>query len=190
LFKTFIVGMFLGVFGGGSALYFLPIVDIVREQSIIRVMPNGGNVELFHANLPTDRIMVGAPGQRAPLPAGLDWPNGELLANSRTELFKIRNSRDIVVGVASRVAASNEDGDLIEWVMHLPARGSMYALMQTELNEDGDRVGQLRAGTREFTDLVGQVREKWVVGAMDDDDAPAGRVELQARLVSVAAEES
>jgi hypothetical protein len=189
LFKTFIAGIFLGVLGGGAALYFLPAVDLVREQSVIRVMPNGGNVELFHANLPIDRIMVGAPGQQSPLPDGLDWPDEGLLANSRTELFKIRNSRDIVVGVASRVAASNKDGDQIEWVMHLPARGSIYALMQTELNENGDRVGQLRAGTREFTDLVGLVRETWIVDAMGDDDAPAGRVELQARFVSVAEEE-
>ncbi|MGI9271163.1 MAG: hypothetical protein ACR2QT_05265 [Woeseiaceae bacterium] len=186
MFKTFVIGIFLGVVAGGAALYFLSPVDQVREHSIISVLPNGGNSEEFHANVPTDRIMVGAPGQQTPLPAGLDWPSDELLADSRTELFKIRNSRDAVVGVASRIAASNENGDLIEWVLHLPARGSAYVLMRPNLTESGDRVGELRAGTHEFADLAGQIREKWVADTSDAEDAPAGRIELQARFVSTA----
>lgn len=129
--------------------------------------------------------MVGAAGQQTPLPAGLEWPGDELLANSRIELFKIRNSHDAVVGVASRIAASDENGNLIEWVLHLPARGSAYVLMRPELTERDDRVGELRAGTHEFADLVGQISEKWIADTSGADDAPAGRIELQTRFVSI-----
>lgn len=184
MFKTFIVGIFLGVVGGGAGLYFLSPVDQVREHSIISVMPNGGNSEMFHANVPTDRIVIGAPAQQTPLPAGLNWPSDELLANSRTELFKIRNSRDAVVGVASRIAASGENGDVIEWVLHLPARGSAYVLMQPEQTERGDRVGELRTGTREFADLIGHMNEKWIADTTGVEDAPAGRIELRSSFVS------
>ena len=186
LFKTFISGIFLGVALGVAALYFLPPIDQVREHSIIRVTPNGGNSEVFHANVPTDRIVIGAADQQSPLPAGLDWPSDEVFADSRTELFKIRNSRDAVVGVASRIAASSENGEIIEWVLHLPARGSAYVLMQPELTERGDRVGELRAGTREFSNRIGRVSEKWIADTTGAEDAPAGRIELHSSFVSIA----
>lgn len=186
MFKTFIAGIILGVAGGGAALWFLSPVDQVREHSIISVMPNGGNSEAFHANIPTDRIMIGAPGQANPLPAGLRWPDDVLLAEARAELFKIRNSRDAVVGVASRIAASNENGDIVEWVLHLPARGSAYVAMNPALTERGDRIGVLRAGTREFADLAGRLREKWIADTSGNDAAPTGRIELQAMFVSTA----
>lgn len=128
--------------------------------------------------------MIGAADQENALPAGLQWPADALLADARTELFKIRNSRDAVVGVASRIAASDENGDLVEWVLHLPARGSAYVAMNPGLTEQGDRIGVLRAGTREFADLVGRLSEKWIADTTGNDDAPAGRIELQAMFVS------
>ena len=189
LFKTFIAGIVLGVVAGGAVLYFVPPVNQIREQSIISVTPNGGNIEIFHANVPTDRILIGAPAQESPLPAGLEWPMDDMLAGARTELFKIRNSKDAVVGVASRIAASNQNGDLIEWVLHLPARGSAYLLMQTEIAEDGYRVGNLRSGTREYEGLIGRISEHWIAGTSDDEDAPVGKIELRTSFVSVDEEE-
>ena len=47
---------------------------------------------------------------------------------------------------------------------------------------DGRRTGSLRAGTREFSDLVGRVSESWV--ADSSDGVNAGRIELQAAFVS------
>lgn len=146
---------------------------------MIVVTPNGGNTEAFHVNVPIDRIMVGAPGQPTPLPAGLEWPGDEYLASIRAELFKIRNGKDAVIGIASRVAASNKDlGDVIEWVLHFPARGSVYVMMQPEAIEGGYRVGELRAGTREFSKLNGQVTERWIADTSDSEDTAAGRIEL------------
>ena len=65
--KTLIFGFLLGIVGTIAAVYYLPVVDQHRESSIITVAPNGGNTELFYMNIPTDRIMVGAPNQVEPL---------------------------------------------------------------------------------------------------------------------------
>jgi hypothetical protein len=121
MLKTFIAGILLGVVATGAALYSFPAVNQVREHSLIVVHPNQGNTESFHVNVPMDRIMIGAPEQKASLPAGLEWPGDEQFADMRAELFKIRNGKDVVIGVASRIAASHEEsGDIIEWV--LPGR--------------------------------------------------------------------
>ena len=179
MFKTFIAGILLGVAGAAAALYYIPVVDQSREESMIVVHPNHGNTETFHINIPTDRIVVGAPGQPEPLPAGLEWPDDLQFAATRTEVFKFRNSKDAVVGVASRIAANDEvSGEIIEWVLHLPARGSAYVVMDPQPREDGYRVGDLATGTREFSMLVGRVTERWVESTSDFDDGMQGRIEI------------
>lgn len=185
MFRTFIVGILLGIAAAGAALYYFPVVNQSRENSLIVVHPNQGNTESFHINVPMDRIMIGASAQPNPLPAGLEWPADEQFADTRAELFKIRNAKDAVVGVASRVAASHaESGDIVEWVLHLPARGSVFLNMQTEPSEAGYRIGELRRGTREFSVLQGHVTERWVADTSGFEDAPAGRIELITALVS------
>jgi hypothetical protein len=190
LLKTFLVGIFLGTAVGAAGLYFVPLVEQERERSIIDVSPNGGNKEVFHANIPDDRIMIGAANQSTPVPLGLAWPGDELLANTRTELFKIRNADDIVVGVASRIAANIEGAEIVEWTLHLPARGSVYVLMRPRGLEDSLRIGDLRAGTREFSSWVGEVSERWVADSTGAEYAPAGRIELITKFVAVVEDES
>lgn len=179
--------MVLGVAAAVAALAYVPFVDQHRERSIISVLPNGGNTEIFHVNVPSDRIMTGAPAQPSPVPPDLEWPEDLRLAGTRAEVFKLRNSRDVVVGVASRVAAvDSAAGDIIEWTLHLPARGSAYVTMQPNTVEGGYREGVLRAGTREFGALDGKVRERWI-GAADDPGttSPSGRIELTTTFVSI-----
>lgn len=189
MFKTFIAGILLGVAGAAAALYGIPAVDQVREQSMIVVHPNQGNTETFHINVPTDRIMVGAQGLVEPLPAGLDWPGDRQFAATRAEIFKIRNGKDAVVGVASRIAASDEvSGEVIEWVLHLPARGSVYVIMDPQSREGGYRAGDLVTGTREFATLTGSVTERWVDDATNFDDATQGRIEIITAFVGRAME--
>lgn len=190
LLKTFTIGIFLGAAACAAGLYFVPLVDQARERSIIDVTPNGGNKEVFHANIPDDLIMIGAADQVPAVPAGLAWSSDELLANTRAELFKIRNADDTVVGVASRIAAASEDGQAVEWVLHLPARGSIYVLMQPKAEEETVRLGNLRAGTREFSGWMGAISEQWVADSSDSEYAPAGRIELTTRFVAVAEDES
>lgn len=179
------IGVLLGITAAAGALYAFPAVDQAREASIVKVAPNGGNVEEFRINIPMDRIMVGAPDQPDPLPAGLDWPGDAALAGIRTEMFKIRNARDAVVGVAVRNAASGDQGNIIDWVLHLPARGSVFINMEPAVREGGYRIGRFRTGSREFAPLNGYMTERWVANSdpREEDDAPLGRIELVATYV-------
>ena len=185
MLKTLIFGFLLGIVGTVAAAYYVPVVDQYRESSIISVAPNGGNTESFRINIPTDRIMVGAPMQAEPLPPGLLWPNQELFDGIRVELFKVRNADDTVIGVASRmVAESDQIEDSVEWVLHLPARGTFYVTMPAQPADGGRRIGSLRAGTREFRPMQGEVSERWVENTYDDDpDAPDGHIEIVTSLV-------
>lgn len=166
-----------------GALYAVPIVKQHREISYVTVAPNGGNRESFHINIPVDRIMVGTAGQASGLPVGMEWPQDEILASFGAEIFKIRNSRDVVIGVASRTAASEDDVDIIDWIVHLPARGSLFVKMDAVPQEGGQRTGSLRAGTHEFETLTGFIVERWVPDTSSGEDAPDGRIELHAMYV-------
>jgi hypothetical protein len=185
MLKTVILGFILGIVGTVAAAYYVPVVDQHRESSVIAVAPNGGNTESFRINIPTDRIMVGAPKQAEPLPPGLDWPADEFFDGVRVELFKLRNSADAVIGVASRmVADSDAIEDSVEWVLHLPARGTFYVAMPVQTADESRRVGTLRAGTREFSPMQGTVSERWVAITDNDDiDAPDGYIELETSFV-------
>ncbi len=186
MLKTFVIGIFLGLLAAAGALYGYS-VDQVREASIIAVTPNGGNVESFHINVPVDRIMIGAPGQTGALPDGLDWPADEVLADVRAEMFKIRNARDTVIGVAVRTAAKSGDENIIDWVLHLPARGSVFVNMDVTPREGGYRLGKIRSGSREFAPLHGFMTERWVANDSGDEEAPAGHIELVATYVGESA---
>ena len=183
MLKTFAIGILLGVVAAAALLRVYPLVDQVREPSIVSVAANGGNVESFHIKVPMDRIMVGAPDRDPPLPAGLEWPSDPLLDDVRIELFKIRNARDTVVGVAARTAASGGPTQVIDWVLHLPARGSVYVNMSPDPVEGGFRVGDLSAGSREFSLLGGSMTEHWQPDRSGDEDAPTGRIELVTKFV-------
>jgi len=185
MLKTLIFGFFLGLVGTVTAAYYVPVVDQYRESSVIVVAPNGGNTESFRINIPTDRIMVGAPKQAQPLPPGLHWPADKLFDGVRVELFKVRNTLDAIVGVASRmVAESDAIEDSVEWVVHIPARGTFYVPMPAQPADGVRRVGTLRAGTREFGPMQGKVSERWVPNTDNDDiDAPDGYIELETSFV-------
>lgn len=178
MLKTFIVGILLGCAAAAAALYAYPVVDQQREASIVSVAANGRNIESFHVNVPMDRIMVGAPGQQQPLPTGMEWPVDQMFQDVRVELFKVRNARDIVVGVAARTAAKKDSVDVIEWVLHVPARGSVFVNMRPGVLDGGFRLGEFRAGSREFGPLSGSMKERWVPDTSGEEDAPAGRIEL------------
>ena len=183
MLKTFFLGLLLGIAIVAGALYAFPAVDQVRESSVVTVAPNGGNMESFHINVPMDRIMIGVPGQASSVPAGLDWPEDEMLADVRAEMFKIRNARDAVVGVAVRASGKNEDQDVIDWVLHLPARGSLFVNMDIAPREGGFRLGRIRSGSREFAPLNGFMTERWVANTSTEEDAPTGQIELMATYV-------
>jgi hypothetical protein len=185
VFKTFIFGIVSGVVIAAGLLYFVPVVDQHREASLISVQANGGNTESFHANLPHDRIMVGAAGVDS-IPASLQWPQAEVLGDTQVEVFKIRNRNDVVVGVASRISGTGTaSGSVVEWALHLPARGTLYANLQPQPDAAGRRSGRLRAGTREFAAMKGSVNERFVgPDAVQDGEVDfEGRIELVTALI-------
>ena len=183
MFRTFLIGIVLGLAAAAGALYAIPVVDQHREASIVAVAPNGGNAESFHINIPMDRVVVGAPGQAEPLPPGLEWPDVEVLEGVRTELFKLRNANDIVVGVAVRTAIQRDGGSVIDWALHLPARGSLFIGMEPAPRDGGFRIGQIRLGSREFAELSGVLTERWAADSSKEEDAPLGRIELRAAYI-------
>lgn len=185
MFKTFIVGIISGVAIAASLLYFVPVVDQHREASLVSVQANGGNTELFHVNLPQDRIVAGAAGRDA-IPASLQWPEAAVLGDTHVELFKIRNHNDVVVGVASRISGTGTvSGSVLEWTLHLPARGTLHANMQPQPDDSGRRVGRLRAATREFAGMTGSINERHLSPAATQDGEAdfEGRIELVTALV-------
>jgi hypothetical protein len=176
--------MVLGVLGTGALAWYVPVVDLHRERSLVSVMPNGGNVETFQINLPRDRILVGLPNADNSIPAGLDWPAEVLASDAMAEMFKIRDANNTVIGVGSRLASSTETaGPFIEWALHLPARGTMYIQMEVTPSEDGVRNGELLSGTRNFEVLTGTFRESFVAADGSDPDLQ-GQIQLQAALVA------
>jgi len=182
LLKTFIFGIVLGIAAAAAALY-LYRVDLVRETSVATVAPNGGSIETLHIDLPADRIMLGAAAQSIAVPASLQWPDDEVLANIEAEIFKVRDSRNTVIGVASRTQAKEDEFTSVDWVVHLPARGSIFATLDSTEVETGVRNGLFAAGSREFDSLRGRFSERITTGVSGEDGSPTGRIELTAIYV-------
>lgn len=184
MFKTFLVGVLLGIAAAAGALYAVPLVDQQREISYITVAPNGGNRETFHINIPDDRVMAGTAGESSGVPAGLEWPTDEIFSGVSAEMFKLRNERDVVIGVAARTVAIEDTSQSIEWLVHIPARGSFFLNMDVASGEAGYRDGRLLGGTQEFQKLRGSVAERWLPDASGEEDAPDGRIELLASYIA------
>ena len=186
MIKTFLFGLILGIAGAAALVYFVQAVDLHRESSLISVRSNGGNFEAFYINLPADRIFAGnrSDDKSSSFPPGIGWPQDAALNGAASELFKLRNSDDVVVGVAARVSNPRDSsGAFIQWVLHLPARGSMFLRMQLKPSEDGLRNGLLMAGTREFEVLNGGVSEFFNTDVADSEFEVTGRLELVTSLV-------
>ncbi len=186
MFRVFYFGIFCGALAAAGLAWSVPAVDQHREPSLISVEPNGGNREVFRINLPYDRILAGTAGSET-VPPGLEWPAADALAGAQAELFKIRDVRDVVIGVASRMAgAGAAAGPVIEWTLHLPARGSLYAIMEAATGSGDYRNGSLRAGTREFADLRGTLTERHfeVRETAANGLEAVSRIELVTTLVS------
>jgi hypothetical protein len=184
LSKTFIAGILLGLIGAGTLTYSVQAVDLHREASHITVAPNGGNIETFRVDLPRDRIMVGLAGEENALPAELEWPSDDLFGSLQAEMFKVRDRNDVVIGVASRLASASETtGPFIEWVLHLPARGTVYLQMDVTPAAEGHRNGRLAVGTQDFESMSGNVREQFISDIESEDANFEGRIELITQFV-------
>lgn len=185
LSRIFIFGVILGIGAAGGAVYSFQVVDLHREASQVTVKANGGKVETFRINLPRDRIMVGMAGSANSLPAELEWPGRSMIGDLQAEMFKVRDQNNAVIGIASRLASRAEaTGPFIEWMLHLPARGTVYVKMNISPGADGYRNGRLIAGTREFEKLSGSVREQFIAADGQGRFDGSGRIELETAFVA------
>ncbi|MDZ7644458.1 MAG: hypothetical protein U5K76_09755 [Woeseiaceae bacterium] len=179
--KVFSLGIILGLALSAAAAWYLPLADLHREPSIISVQPNGGNAEIFQVLLPEDRIVAAGNAKGPVIPEQLSWPDTPSLAGVEVDIFKLRNRDNVVVGLASRIAASGpQPVQAVEWTLHLPARGTLYFPMPADAGADGYRTGALRAGTQEFAGLSGNLRERYI-------ETPEGaRIELRSMMIGTA----
>ncbi len=176
LFKTFIIGIVLGFLVTAGALYAIPAVDQQREHSLVTVATNGGNLESFYIDIPADRVLVRQPGNDALWPDTLQWPDADALQSVGVELYKLRNERGVVIGIASQIAEAGSTTK--DWLLHLPARGSQLISVQSRTMPNGANRGDLRAGSREFANLRGSVAVRWVPDASADQGDAGGRIEM------------
>lgn len=180
MFKVFGLGVFLGLALAAAAAWFVPVADLHREASLISVLPNGGNTEIYRIHVPEDRMVAGTADTAALSPAALAWPAVLAADGIELELFKVRNRDDTVIGVASRLAVTGPATvPVVEWMVHLPARGSMYFPLGGSPDADGIRRGRMQGGTQEFARRSGEVRERYLTAG-----GSGGTIELQAVLVS------
>ena len=183
MFKTFIFGIFMGLGGTAALLHYVPAVNQHREASLIAFEVNRGNSELFRVNLPDDRILAGDSAEGSAMPTALEWPGDRIFHGSQAELFKLRDRNDAVVGIASRISSSAEaSGEFVEWMLHLPARGSMFVMFESS-TAGGLRNGVLRGGTGDFAELSGTVTEQFRDQVSDGDSDTVARIEIMTRLM-------
>lgn len=107
------------------------------------------------------------------------------MSGFEAELFKVRDEDNTVIGVASRMKHAGSGGNFVQWVIHLPARGTLFAALEPTPAAGQARSGALRAGTGEFESRRGSVREAFLREVDADDPDSEGRIELQVALVGL-----
>ena len=177
MFKIFLLGIVVGAAATGGGLYAYQPVDLVREQTVVKVIRNGFNQEVFRINLPRDIVLSGSTAR--PISANLDWSTAAFLGDMQVSVFKLRDVNGRVVGIASRlVKPGDPDTRVSEWVLHLPARGSVYVVMDDAQSAAGTGYqGKIQEGTGEFDNRSGQVSEHFIRDAGTIDD-PESAIEL------------
>lgn len=132
---TFVTGFLIVVLA--TALWPLPRHQ--RFRSLTAVPPDGGRQEDFIIHWPEDRIA--RPGEEsAGLPAaavvGAAVLEDSAGRRASAELFRLRDSDDNVIGVASRVAGTggaiaDPGRSSSNWLLVIPSRGALF-LAQTD----------------------------------------------------------
>ncbi len=131
--------LFIAAFSAGLAVVavaatFWPLPQHLRYRSLITVPPDGGRQEDFVIRWPEDRIArpgedpAALPGAAAVGAAVLEDSAGQ---RASAELFRIRDTEDNVIGVASRVAGaggaiSDRGRSDSNWLLVIPSRGALF----------------------------------------------------------------
>ncbi len=137
--RSFLVAFVVGLALVAALAYFYPLPGHERFRSLITVLPNGGRQEDFVIRWPADRIETRSPRDGEVKRAG---PPGVLTMDdaqghrASAEVFRLRDTKGNVIGIASRVAALGLPREpagvsATNWLLLIPSRGALL-LRQTD----------------------------------------------------------
>ena len=127
---TFVAGLLLT----GLAASFWPLPEHARYRSLTTVLPDGGRQEDFIIRWPDDRIRrngengTGLPADAVTGAAVLEDSAGQRVS---AEIFRVRDTDDNVIGVASRMAGTggaiaDTNRSVSNWLVVIPSRGAIF----------------------------------------------------------------
>ena len=127
---TFVAGLLLT----GLAASFWPLPGHTRYRSLTTVLPDGGRQEDFIIRWPDDRIRrngengTGLPADAVTGAAVLEDSAGQRVS---AEIFRVRDTDDNVIGVASRMAGTggaiaDTNRSVSNWLVVIPSRGAIF----------------------------------------------------------------
>ena len=131
MMRLFFLSLLAGIALTVTAAVLLPLPRNERLPSSIEVLTNGGRQESFIIHWPQDRVAL--PGQ---LPGTEPVVTGGALVMADTdspvsiELFRVRDSAERVIGLASRTTARLPGQRLAaasvsNWIVMIPSRGTL-----------------------------------------------------------------
>lgn len=129
-FSAFFTGLLLTVL----AASFWPLPEHMRYRSLTTVLPDGGRQEDFIIRWPEDRITQnGKAGVEVSADAATGAAVLEDSAGQRVsaETFRIRDTDDNIIGVASRMAGTggaiaDTNRSASNWLVVIPGRGAIF----------------------------------------------------------------
>jgi len=157
--RSFLVAFAVGFALVAALAYVYPLPGHERYRSLITVLPNGGRQEDFVIRWPADRIATGPHGDGEVTSAGapgvlaMDDAQGH---RASAEVFRLRDAKGNVIGLASRVAALGLPREPVgvsttSWLLLIPSRGALLLRQVDSANltavEDIDADGVTRVIT-------------------------------------------
>ena len=156
-----IIGFLAGIGSVAAVAYTTPFLEQQRIHSETRVVPNGGRLEKFEIRVEQD-LLSNTPGllsESTLFPASANWFPERAPFGGDVQVFRLRNVNNQVVGTGIR----HREADLIEWVLHLPARGTMVlrefenldGIWEARMDEDGVMRFETVVRTAEYDEEAG-----------------------------------
>ena len=132
--RLFFSSFVAGLVRAGLAAIFWPLPGHVRYRSVTTVLPDGGRQEDFIIRWPDDRIRrssetgTALPADAATGAAVLEDSVGQRVS---AETFRVRDTADNVIGVASRLAGTggaiaDTNRSASNWLVVIPGRGAIF----------------------------------------------------------------
>ncbi len=154
--RPFVIAFIAGLLVVAVTATVWPMPTHLRYRSLISVAPDDGRQEDFVIRWPEDRIpRLGEVGS-APPAAAVGAAALEDTAGSRVsaEMFRLRDTDDNVIGVASRLAGTgaaiaDPGRSASSWLIVIPSRGALF-LIQTDAFDATIREQPTADGTMAF----------------------------------------